>query len=402
MKLAPALLERWMREYYFAVEIDIGGSGVEDFSLGELRRLLTGLEQNVLDRLVFHDSLTLGGADLRRAISERWGDGSPERVMATHGSSEAIYLIMNALLQAGDEVVVLDPCYPQLHLIAQGIGCHVKKWRLRFEDEYAPDLDALEELLGSGTRMVVVNFPHNPTGTSLSPEQHQRLLAIVARTGAYLVWDNAFGELTYEHDPLPDPILTYERAISMGTLSKAFGLPGLRVGWCLAAPVVLQQLVHLRDYVTLHLSPLIELIATRVIEECPVLIGIRLEQARKNLEILAMWMAAHDGLIEWARPHGGVCTFPRINGLADTEEFCHRMAQSEKTLLVPGNCFEHPQHVRLGFGGPHDVFREGLSRLSRMLHAVAEGSRPAMVAAVPQNRTQHATLRGRGVRTCPQ
>src|SRR5205823_3902939 len=144
-------------------------------------------------------------------------------------------------------------------------------------------------LLGPRTRMVVVNFPHNPTGASLTPEEQRELLAATERAGAYLVWDGAFSELTYGRPPLPEPV-DFPHAISMGTMSKAYGLPGLRVGWCIAAPAILDRFVRLRDYTTLHLSPLVEFVAQKAMENAELLVGLRLEQARGSLEILARWM----------------------------------------------------------------------------------------------------------------
>ncbi len=181
--------------------------------------------------------------------------------MVTHGSSEAMYLVIHALLRAGDEVVVLDPAYQPLQSIAASVGCRLRHWRLRFERGFAPDIEEAKRLIGPQTRMVIVNFPHNPTGATLSREELRELVAACERVGAYLFWDAAFAEVTYDAPPLPDPALSYERAISLYTLSKAFGLPGLRVGWCVAAPEVLEQCMRLRDYITLHLSPMVELIA---------------------------------------------------------------------------------------------------------------------------------------------
>ncbi len=370
-----ALLEAWMREFYFETDFDIGSSGVESFSLSELRELLS-IAQADMDGIVFDDSWTLGGPSLRKAIAVRWGDGNTDSVMATHGSSEAIYLVMNALLKAGDEVVILDPIYQQYHSIAESIGCVLKPWRLRAEEQFIPDIEEAKGLINSRTRMVVVNFPHNPTGTSLSGAQQEELIQATAQVGAYLIWDNAFAEMVYERLPLPDPRLQYDRAISLGTLSKTFGLPGLRVGWCLAAPNVLVRLIQLRDYITLHLSPLVEFIAQRVIEKADVLLDIRRRQAQVNLNLLAEWADEYREEVEWVRPHGGVTTFPRLRGVADVEDFCRRLAQSDKTLLVPGTCFNYPQHVRLGFGGPTEKLQEGLARLGRRL-SVSTSARTA-------------------------
>ena len=367
MNLPPALLEGWMRDYYFDTDVDIGSSGVEDFSLAELRQLL-GLTQEDFDSIVFHDSRTLGDPALRIAIAERFAKGDGERVMVTHGSSEAIFLIMHTLLRAGDEVLVLDPCYPQLATIAESIGCQLKHWRLRFERQFVPDIEEAKSLLSPRTRMVVVNFPHNPTGTTLGPDEQKELINAVAEVGAYLVWDGALTELTYHEPPLPNPALFYDRAISMSTLSKAYGLPGLRVGWFFAPLEMLERCAHLRDYTTLHLSPLVEFIARRVIERADTLVELRLRQVRANLELLSAWMDEQKGFIEWVPPKGGVTVFPRPLGIANISDFCHHLAGLYKVLLVPGECFNYPQHVRLGFGGSYADLQQGLMRMAHLLN----------------------------------
>lgn len=373
-----ALLENWMRDYYFETDFDIGSSGVESFSLAQLRELL-GIGWDEVDGIVFDDSWTLGGPALRQAIADRSAGGDVSTVMATHGSSEGIYLVMNALLEGGDEVVVLDPIYQQYYSIAESIGCSMKSWPLRAEAGFAADVGEARALINDRTRMVVVNFPHNPTGTSLTPGQQGELIEAASKVGAYLVWDNAFAELAYDREPLPDPRTRYDRAITLGTLSKAYGLPGLRVGWCLAAPDVLERLVQLRDYITLHLSPLVELVAQRAIEQSDILLDIRRRQARANLNILSAWAEQHAEDVEFTRPQGGVCAFPRLRRVAETESFCRQLAHADRVLLVPGTCFNHPQHVRLGFGGPTEKLREGLARLGKRLSHDA-AARPAQFA----------------------
>jgi len=378
MDITRAHLEDWMRAYYFSAEIDIGSSGVQNFSMAELRDLV-GFSLEDFDGVVFDDSPSCGKQSLRQAIADKWGDGNPEKVLTTHGSSEVIFLIMNALLEAGDEVVVLNPCYHALRNIAEYIGCHLREWNLRFEDQFVPDIAEAKKLINAKTRMVVVNFPHNPTGATLTAEQQRELIDAVSEVNAYLVWDAAFSELVYESEPLPDPVLTYERAISLGTLSKAYGLAGLRVGWCFAAPELLERFVHWRDYTTLYLSPLIEAVAERAIEKADSLRDFRLKRARMNLEILARWVGQHQHFVEWVRPKGGVTAFVRMHGIGDIEEFCHRLGQEQGVLLVPGSCFDNPAYARFGFGGPTADLEEGLARVSLQLNACAApplGSRP--------------------------
>lgn len=365
--LTPALLERWMREFYFATEIDIGSSGVECLSLRQLKELRI-LEEGELDEIVFNDSPTLGAMGLRAAIARCFGDGHADSVIPTHGSSEAIFLIMNALLSAGDEIVVLDPCYQQLYSIAESLGCVIKRWPLRFEQRFVPDIAEAERLISSRTRMVIVNFPHNPTGATLDADRTRQLVERVAAVGAYLVQDEAFVDLSYEADC--KPLRTwchYERLITMGTLSKSYGLPGLRLGWCIASAEVLEQFAHLRDYTVLHLCPLVERLGQRVIENSEVLLRQRREQAQTNLQILERWIGMNASEVAWAKPSGGVSAFIRLTRCEDVEALCRRLATSYKTLLVPGSCFGAPQHARLGFGGPSSVLQEGLARLSNAL-----------------------------------
>jgi capreomycidine synthase len=365
MRLAPALLEEWMRRYYFTTSYDIGSSGVEDYSFADLRKLL-GITLDELDRIEFHDSPTLGEQGLRQAIADHLAAGRADSVMVTHGSTDANHLSMTTLLEPGDEVVVLDPCYQQLYGIAEATGCRLKRWPLRFERGYRPDFDELDELLTPRVKMVVVNFPHNPTGASISRAEQARLLNAADRVGAYLLWDGAFAEITYDEPPLPEP-LDYPRAVSQGTMSKAYGLPGLRVGWCLAAPEVLQRFIRVRDYTTLHLSPLVEFVARRVMENAPLIVNRRLEQARGNRALVAEWIRRQAGRVEWVPPRGGVSAFVRFPDLFDVEAFCHRLAHEARVLLVPGTCFHAPAHARLGFGCSPETLREGLERTALLL-----------------------------------
>lgn len=364
--LPTAPLEEWMRRFYFEVEIDIGSSGVEDYSFGQLREIL-GFTSAELDAVWFHDSRTLGGPGVRRAIAERFAGGDVERAIVTHGATEANFLVMHALLEPGDEVVAIDPLYQQLYAIAETIGCRIERVPLAFDAGFALDMERLSAVTGSRTKMIVVNFPHNPTGTTVTVEEQREIVNLAKKSGAYLVWDNAFADLTYEEPPLPEVANLYERAVSMGTLSKAYGLPGLRVGWCIAQPSLLERFVRMRDYTTLHLSPLVEFLAERAIANPDLLIQPRLAQAAANRARLRAWAYELGELIELFPARGGVCAFPRLSRIADVEGFCAHLCEVDRVLLVPGGCFGAPRHVRLGFGGSETDFEEGLGRLASAL-----------------------------------
>jgi capreomycidine synthase len=375
MKLRRAPLEDWMRDFYFDTTIDLGSSGVQCWTLAELRALLA-IGHDDLDAIALDDSPSYGSEALRRALAQRFADGDPTRVMATHGSTEAIFLAMNALLEPGDEVVVIDPGYHSLWSIAESIGCRLRRWRLRPEDGFTPDLDALRARITPRTRMVVVNLPNNPTGASLPAGLFDAFLGLVADSGAYLVWDGAFTELTHTGPPLPEPSLRYERCLSLGTMSKAYGLPGTRVGWCLGAPDLLARFLPLRDALTICLSPLTEFLAERAVVHADRILGIRRAQARRNLDTLTAWADANAALVSLTPPDGGVTAFPSFHGVTDTEDLCRELGRDHDVLLVPGSGFGHPDRVRLGFGGDEKDFATGLHRLQTVLEQRAAARRP--------------------------
>jgi capreomycidine synthase len=368
MQVKAAPLEDWLRDYYFAAEIDISSSGVQPYSMAELRAK-TGLECADLDALVFGDGYSLGSPDVRTAIARRWGDGDSSKVMTTSGSSEAISLVLTALLRPGDEVVVVQPGYHLLIEFAAALGATVKTWQLRAGDDgWAVSLDELAGLVTARTRAIVVNFPHNPTGASVGPAGMRALVAAAERVGAYLLWDAAFADLIHDGEPLPDVSREYARGIGFGTFSKAFGLPGLRFGWCIGPGDVLAECVRIRDYTTLHLSPLIELLAHRVLGRIPDFLEPRLSQATENRKILMDWVSATDG-VSLAPPPGGVAAFPRLDDFANTDDFCEKLFREQRVLVVPGSCFGCPGHIRLGYGGARAELVAGLERLGHALSA---------------------------------
>jgi capreomycidine synthase len=367
MDIAVARLEAWMRDYYHAVDHDIGSSGVRDLTMAEFAEHC-GFDLGQLQSMVFHDSESYGGHLLRTALAERWADGDLSRMMVTHGSSEAIYLVMHLAVEPGDEVVVVAPAYQQLHDIAAWRGCRITRWPLEAGAGFCADLPALRRLAASRPRMIVVNFPHNPTGTSITPQQQHELVDIAREAGAWLVWDHAFGELTYAADPLPVPTW-YERTIAFGTFSKSYGLAGLRVGWCLAPPELLARMAELRDYIALYVSPVLEFLAEQAVRNADSLVARQREHASANLRLVRDWAAGLAGLVTFTEPAGGVSTFVRLEGPPDVERLCRRLAEEHRVLLVPGVCFgdRYRDHARLGFGGTGAELGAGLTLLEQVL-----------------------------------
>jgi capreomycidine synthase len=366
--IAIAQLEQWMRDYYHNVDHDIGSSGVRDLTIAELRGLC-GFELSELDSMTCQDSESYGGRGLRAALADRWTGGDVDRLMVTHGSSEAIYLVMSLALEPGDEVIVVDPAYQQLHGIAAARGCRVTRWPLNPRAGFAADLALLRELARSGPRMIVVNFPHNPTGVSITAEEQKELVAIATEAEALLVWDHAFGELTYTADPLMPPTSWYDRCIAFGTLSKSYGLPGLRVGWCVASPGLLARMALLRDYIALYVSPVLEFFAEQAVRHADRIVAAQREHAAGNLRLLRDGADGLPELVRFAPPDGGVTAFVEFPGQPDVVRSCRRLAERHRVLLVPGACFgdAYRDYARLGFGGTTAELTAGLSLLERVL-----------------------------------
>jgi capreomycidine synthase len=365
--LEPFALEDCFRRYRKHAEIMLCSSGVEEFRFGELRAVLD-LSLADLDGVLIEDSDSMGSDGLRGAIAGLYRDEDPASVLVTHGSSEAIFLAMTSLLAPGDDVVVMQPCYQGLYSLAEAAGCRITPWRLEFDAGFRPDIAALERLVTPRTRMIVVNSPNNPTGAVLTEREQDAVVRIATDCGSLVFWDDAFAALSFAGDALPERRRTRSE-IRIGTLSKSYGLPGLRVGWCVASPELLAEMVRTRDYVTLNLSPLIELIAERALARGRSLLERRLPQVRRNLQLLRAWAAENAEHVEWVEPEGGVSVFPRFTSAIDVDALCEELVTEKGVFVLPGSCFGEPRHVRLGFGGDGAAFAEGLRRISEHLAA---------------------------------
>jgi capreomycidine synthase len=366
MKIRPALLEDWLRDRYFDATYDLGCSGVASWSMGALRSV-TGIDLEDIDTLVFDDGPSNGSASLRQSIADRYYGGEADRVMVTHGSSEAIFTVVASLLEPGDEVVVFTPGYHALLDVAEAVGGKVLTCALDLGESAAVDFTRLEGLLARGPKMIIANFPNNPTGVTLTDAELRLLVGLAQSSGAYLLWDGAFAELTFAAAPLTDPLRFYERCVSVGTLSKAFGLPGLRVGWCAAHPAVLDQFLPWRDRTTIAVSPLNALIAGHVLRNADTVLGARRAELEANRMLVAQWLREQCALVAGAVGAGGVTIFPGLVGRGSAVPLAAALLDRHGVLVVPGDCFGHEDRFRLGFGCSTPTLSHGLGALTDVL-----------------------------------
>lgn len=366
---SPPALEDWYRRHLAAARLDISSSGVSPYTLGQVWDL-TDIDPAELRALVVDDSESFGDPGLRRALADRYAGGRVDHVMATHGSSEAIYLVLSALCQPGRKVACLEPIYHSLVNVPRATGADVVPLPLKLFMGVEPDWESIQAII-SDADVVIVNFPHNPTGLTLRQADAARLVDIVARANAYLVWDAALEHLTTGHEVPGNLASIYMNSVVFRTMSKAFGLPGLRVGWAVAPPELLERTLALHDTTTLFLSPIVEEIARHAIEHSKRLIDPRLQRAVTNRAEVAAWVDAQDE-VSWSNPQAGVTALVTFEGVGDIDRFCLDLLRRYGVLLVPGTAFGIPEAVRLGFGGDSVELREALGCMSRFLR---EGAR---------------------------
>lgn len=360
----PAPLENWYRHHYFNNDIDISGSGVAEYTFQEVKTIAK-FSFDALDNIQIKDGETIGSLKVRTQLANLFGTGDPDMVMVTNGANEALQLIVRSILNPGDELITLGPCYHCHDKIALSMGCSVKKWKLSVEDDFDLDLCQLENLLSTNTKALFLNFPHNPTGKGISQNTLDRILEMVRERNMYLVWDGVFQQLIYEIPAPVDPIHSYAKAITLGTFSKAYGAPGLRFGWIIAPCDVQAACVRQKDYGNLFVAPITEFVAGKMLAQLTNFSIPRLKQAAENRMMVDHWLKNNAFGLSWRRPDGGVCGLLKLPSHWDDVAFCNQLLERYKVLLVPGTCFELPGFVRLGFGGGTDNLREALVRLEK-------------------------------------
>jgi aspartate/methionine/tyrosine aminotransferase len=370
MKIEPFDLERWMTAYEMDVEYDIAESGIFPLTAGELLAMepADGREQ-VLQHLLnlrLGYSEARGSHELRSLLAETYTDCSPENILVTTGAIEANFLLFNVLLEPGDHVVAPYPAYQQLYSVPRAIGCDVSLWHIRPETRFRYDVDDLERLARPETRLIVINSPHNPTGAILSAGDMQRVYDIAQSVGAMVLSDEAYRWLTIPGgESLAPPMYNLgTRGISVGTLSKPFGLPGLRLGWLAAPAEITAQCWGMRDYVSLSPGKLNDSLAILAIKHRDRVWHRNQAIITANLSRAEAWVAEHADLISWNPPRAGLLALLSYNLELPSLELSNRLAEEYSVMLAPGSAFGFEYHLRIGIGQEPSVFAAGLERAS--------------------------------------
>jgi len=368
VQVAPFRIEQYYARHEFTAAYMLSSSDAESVAVVDLLALEPGAEERLQGlRLGYTESP--GSPALRRAIATVYRTADPEDVVVVSAAEEGIFTAYHALLRPGDHVVVETPCYESALELARSTGADVTEWRRTYADGWTHDLDALERALRPGTRLVYVNTPHNPTGTLMPGAVLDRIVELVAERGAWLFCDEVYREL--EHDPadrLPAAVDLYERAISLGSVSKTYGLPGLRLGWLASRDrEALGRVLDFKHYTTICSSAPSELLGEIALRHRDVLVQRNRAVVGRNLPLLDAFLERHAGMFSWVRPTASPIGFPRVTGVGNVEAFCERLVAETGVLLLPGAVYDEPEHVRFGFGRSN--MPEALARLETWLAA---------------------------------
>jgi aspartate/methionine/tyrosine aminotransferase len=366
MQIPAFKLERYFAQYEFNVKYVLCASDCESFSIQDL----LDLEPGTADR--FHQhwlgyTESQGGPSLRMEICNLYENIQPQQVLVHTGAEEAIFLFMHAILDAADHVIVHWPCYQSLFEVARSIGSQVTLWQAREENGWSLDPDELQQHIRPSTKAVIINTPHNPTGYLMPPEVFQEIARICREKEIILFSDEVYRESEYRRkDRLPAACDLGANTVSLGVMSKTYGLAGLRIGWIATHNAdIYGRMAALKDYTTICNSAPSEFLAALALRHREKLVARNMAIISGNLALLEQFLARHSARFAWQRPQAGSIGFPRLTG-EDVTDFCQNLVEKSGVLLLPGTLYEDSgNHFRIGFGRKN--FPDALARLEEFL-----------------------------------
>jgi aspartate/methionine/tyrosine aminotransferase len=350
VKINPFRLERFFDKYEFKVKYVLCASDCESLAIEDLLALEPGAAEQ-LNKLWLGYTEYSGRPALREAISRLYSRIEPDQIVVHTGAEEAIYNFMNVALDPGDHIIVHFPCYQSLSEIAASNGCEVTRWTTREEDGWELDLAFLRKIIQPNTRAIVVNCPHNPTGYLMDAAKQRELIEIAREHNLLLFSDEVYRELEYDTaDRLSAACDLYENAVSLGVMSKTYGLAGLRIGWVASQnrEIPAKMVAH-KDYMSMCNSAPSEFLATLALRHREKLAARNLAIIAENQPILDRFFEKHRAVFNWQRPKAGSIAFPSLKQ-DGVEAFCQDLLDRTGVLLIPGTLFDAGnRNFRIGF-----------------------------------------------------
>ena len=373
MAFRPFEMERWQSTWENRVRYNLSESGVHPLTV---RELLT-LADASIDDVGLGYGQSNGSDVLRERIAALYEGASADHVMVTNGSAEANFVAAWELIEPGDEVVILLPTYMQTHGLAEAFGARVRGVPLRPALGWQPDPDEIEAAVTDRTRLVIVTNPGNPTGAILNDEARAALVRATASTGAWLLADEVYTGAELSGVETPSFFGAHERVLATGSLSKAYALPGLRIGWVLAQPDTAERLWARTDYTTIGPGDLTDALATLALR--PDVRPRLLERTRgyigRGLAVLEAWMD-EQGVFDHVPPAAGAICFARYDVPISSATLAERLRVERSVLIVPGEHFGFERHIRFGIGNGEAPLRAALDEVGALLASVAGAPAP--------------------------
>ncbi len=373
MRIKPFLVEEWMNAYETEAKHNIAETCVDSISLSELWNL-SGTEGERFWKEFCEKRLTYGDIEgfpaFREGICGLYRTVQPENVVVTHGAAGANHHVFYSLIEPGDRVISVMPTYQQLYSIPESFGADLVVLPLRSENGYLPDLEELRSLVTPGTKMICINNPNNPTGALMDNAILAEIVQIARSAGAYVLCDEVYRHLTQEDVWIESIADLYEKGISVGSMSKAFSLAGLRLGWIASRdPDVIRTCVSHRDYDLISCGMIDERIAAVALQSKDALLGRSRSIVRKNLAVLDAWVNS-EPMLHYVRPSAGSTALVFYDHPVGSYEFCSRLLKETGAFVTPGDCFAQPYSMRIGYACDTKTLEEGLEAISVFLRTL--------------------------------
>ncbi|MEZ5118378.1 MAG: aminotransferase [Candidatus Nanopelagicales bacterium] len=373
MRIEPFGVEMWMNEYETRCTYNLAETCVESLTVAQLLDISGARETYADDLLGMH--LTYGAIEgserLRTAIAGLHSRQSAANVLVTHGAIGANALVHQALVEPGDRVVTMVPTYQQHYSIPASIGADVRLLRLREENGFLPDVDELRALVGSRAKLIAFSNPNNPAGSLMDEALLGEITEIARRAGAYILADEVYRGLNQQGSGSTASIADiYEAGISTGSMSKAFSLAGLRLGWLVAPPEVIASVSVHRDYNTISVGMIDDYFASLALEAKDAILTRSRGIVRGNLATLDEWVTAHP-LVHYVKPGSGSTALLAYDLEVPSRQLCVDLVQQTGVMLTPGSAMDAEGYLRIGYANNPKILADGLARLGEFLTAHA-------------------------------
>ena len=364
----PFDMERMMSKWENVVEYNLSESGVHPVTLRELVGDPTTIQELLATELNYPQ--TNGIVELREHIAALYPGATPDNVLVTVGCAEANFITLQTLLAAGDEMVVMLPNYMQIWGIGHNLGFRARAFHLQEERGWAPDLGELNEIISERTKLIAVCNPNNPTGYILTQQEMDSIVAAAERVGAWLLADEVYrGAERLTDTETPSFWGRYDKVLAMNSLSKAYGLPGLRIGWVVGPADTVDEIWARHEYTTISATMLANKLAALALspQVRPRLIQRTRDYIRRGFPILDGWLESHEGTFSVVPPQAAAIAFARYHLNVNSTKLVERLMREKSVLIVPGDHFGLDHHLRISFGLPPDYLRAGLDRIHQLV-----------------------------------